>query len=253
MNQPSRKRLCVFCGQKGVTKEHVWPLWLRAIFADSGSTHIIQSERASGNRNYHGNLLGATVRIVCASCNNGWLSRLEQKSMKLLSNMIRGGYRQLEAADQELLSFWCVKTGLILDRVSSPPTIPPRHGLLIFSKRRPVDHCHIWLTSCKETKPVMSHFLQPMSSEIQGKIFPAYLQTFRIESFTAQILWSESRQAVDSVAGRPDSLDHTHIWPPCNGVVEWPRARITTFAAHEVFARRIITPSKESATTIWRS
>lgn len=251
MSQTNTKRLCIFCGQQGVTKEHVWPLWLRSIFADCGSTHIIHSERVSGNRNYHSKLLSTTVRTVCASCNNEWLSRLEQNSMPLLCDMIRGTGRKLDTADQELLSLWCVKTGLILESISSPSKISPEHGSLIFSRRRPVDYSHIWLASCAETEPVMSNFLQPLSPEIKGKKFSAYLQTFRIGLFTAQILWSESRQAVDSVADRQDSLDYTHIWPACNDIAEWPKSRIATFAENEIFARRIIPPPKESATTIW--
>jgi hypothetical protein len=245
------KRLCVFCDQEGVTKEHAWPLWLSKIIPDCGSTHIIQSEKVSGNRSYHSNLYNPTVRIVCSTCNSGWLSRLEQDSMKLLEDLIRGYHRQLEVDDQRLLSLWCVKTGIILDRITRPSTIPSIHGCSIFKNRCPSDYTKIWLTSYMITEPVMSHFLQPLSLEIEGNVFSAYLQTFHIGAFSAQILWSESQLAVNSVASYPDSLAHTNIWPLNNSAVEWPKTKITTLEEREIFKRRIITHPYKSATTVW--
>lgn len=251
MNKSSKRRLCMFCGQSGVTREHVWPSWLHTIFSDCGTTHVVHSERPSGNRIYHDSLLSTTVKIVCSKCNNGWMSRLEQDSMNILSGMIQGIKSQLDIRNQKLVSLWCIKTGIILDHISSPSVIPMKHGELIFLNRRPIDYCHIWVTSCTVTEPPFSHYLQPLAPKIEDKVFSAYLQTFRIGEFTAQILWSESQQAVDSVAVGKDSLIHTHIWPPCNDIVEWPKTRFNSLEEHEMFERRIVPPPYNSATTEW--
>ena len=70
-------RTCIFCRKKASTIEDAWPLWLMNRFPAS-STSRMDAERG-------GHKLGSwltakpklPVKWLCASCNNGWMSRLE--------------------------------------------------------------------------------------------------------------------------------------------------------------------------------
>src|SRR5690349_3014728 len=99
-------RTCVFCGGLPLTREHVYPQWLqqfsapRAYIQREGShqgpfpqTVVRQNamgqyvvvDEVRGNRTPI--LHEVTVKSVCATCNNGWMSTLE--------NSIRGPLKKM--------------------------------------------------------------------------------------------------------------------------------------------------------------
>ncbi len=72
--------------------------------------------------------------------------------------------------------------------------------------------------------------------------FKGYLQTIHIGAFVSQILWSDSRDVVESVMGWPDSLHHARSWPTEDVAVRWPQTIIPTSADLWLFATRIPPP-----------
>ena len=52
-----------------------------------------------------------TVKCVCTSCNNGWMSEIEKAAKPTLTYMIRGESITLDTAQQEAVARWaCLKT-----------------------------------------------------------------------------------------------------------------------------------------------
>lgn len=272
MSTKKGRRLCIFCGQPGVTREHVWPRWLRSIFDDSDRvTHEVLSESPSAppvNRTWTNKPISTTAKLVCKTCNGGWMGSLEAENSGLLGAMIQGVPQSLTKEEQERITLWCLKTGLMLDRVSMP-RIPNDHPRLLFAARRPIDYSAVWLTACNDQTMIMSHTIKPLTPEIRlvpgpsmagspneevlllngtGR-FKGYLQTIRIEAFVSQILWSDSRYAVESVMGWSDSLHHARIWPTEDVAVRWPQTIIPTSADLSLFATRIPPPTSHPPTS----
>jgi hypothetical protein len=99
---PKPPRRCIFCGAFGVTKEHVFPHWLRAIFprlpTDThtfgsldwidmptvGQITIPRQKKGPGQAG------SKKVKVVCKDCNNGWLSTMEQSTKPLLERLVYG-------------------------------------------------------------------------------------------------------------------------------------------------------------------
>jgi hypothetical protein len=54
-----------------------------------------------------------TTRMVCGTCNNGWMADLESEAIPVLSPMFDGGHVQLSEDQQRLLSVWITKMALI--------------------------------------------------------------------------------------------------------------------------------------------
>ena len=76
-------RTCLFCDQKAKTLEHVWPAWLNESLGVSSPSRVEawlgpEAER----KEWHDAPI--QIRAVCASCNNGWMSRLEGKARPLI-------------------------------------------------------------------------------------------------------------------------------------------------------------------------
>lgn len=110
------KRVCIFCGSGGLTREHVLPNWMSKMFAP-GLTATTTIEKAGEPTSvYRSALLQHKAKIVCANCNNGWMSKLEADTKPILSKMLfdlmHGS--KLGKYEQELLAFWAQKTVMIL-------------------------------------------------------------------------------------------------------------------------------------------
>lgn len=128
MAQGSSRR-CAFCGGPGpLTREHV----LRDKFnVDLNGTPTAMSEihqvfdRTTGEmqetrRTMTGRPFSATVRAVCATCNNGWMNDLENRAEEDLLKLIRGETIEFTLAQRETIALWAAKTALVRQLKDNP-------------------------------------------------------------------------------------------------------------------------------------
>ncbi len=131
---------CVFCGGSPLTREHVWPQWLRkfsgpaAFIERRGASQepfkrnvlrqdingeYVEVDEARGNRTP--NLHEVQVKCVCASCNNGWMAKMETAVAKHLQPMAELKSQTLSNQTKTLLAAWAYKCFLMYDQ-----HLPPR-------------------------------------------------------------------------------------------------------------------------------
>lgn len=135
-------RRCVFCGNPGVSREHVLPRWLAVAF-DRGDLqrglHIAASEVAV--RRHEQRLLDGTVKAVCKACNNGWMNRLEEGVRDFLPHMIKGHLAvSLTSQRLEALAAWSLKTVFMFREANHHPAreiIPAEDYTAFYNDRRP--------------------------------------------------------------------------------------------------------------------
>lgn len=107
-------RTCVFCGGGGsLTKEHVYPEWLRDAMPLAA---LYKTTNADGQSLWEQGTFDVEARIVCATCNNGWMSDLEAACGPLLVNpILYGSTVSLDAVQQRLVALWAIKTAVVLE------------------------------------------------------------------------------------------------------------------------------------------
>lgn len=143
---------CVFCGATdAMSVEHVCPKWVRPVLAAEGAgtgTHERTLLRADGEQtaSYRAGPATATRRSVCAGCNNGWMSQLEDRAKPYLLSMIRGHTRTYHRTGQTLIAAWAVKTALVAGSKQDPPT-PPAFYRDFYDAKRPSDSTRVWLAA----------------------------------------------------------------------------------------------------------
>lgn len=114
---------CAFCGAKPTTREHILPKWLQKYFPDK----VVEHSRSSGGAPvnvWDAGAFSATSRTACASCNNGWMSRLESHAEPLISAMALGQRISLDPFLQPVVAAWAYKTVLVFE--TSQATDTPR-------------------------------------------------------------------------------------------------------------------------------
>jgi len=98
---------CVFCGEPATSKQHVWPRWMRKApvgratwesrtYSKDPHVKIFTDYAPESNTVHITTELGPNARppqeltkkIVCPTCNNGWMSRVETDAQPVLSQLM---------------------------------------------------------------------------------------------------------------------------------------------------------------------
>jgi hypothetical protein len=95
-------RKCAFCSSEAkLTGEHVWSAWIGKLLASKSSKQFNVSRKyrnADDARTWTQRTIDHKTKVVCKSCNEGWMSDLEGAAKATLSGIIR------DAAPVSLLS-----------------------------------------------------------------------------------------------------------------------------------------------------
>ena len=110
-------RTCIFCEERANSKEDVWPVWLLEQLGRNRTTEIV-AEMRHGTHVWRGGA-GVTVKRVCRTCNNEWMSRLEEEAQPLLSRLIGGTPVDASVGQQLTLARWSQKTAMVFDALAT--------------------------------------------------------------------------------------------------------------------------------------
>jgi hypothetical protein len=140
-------KTCLFCSNTKLTREHIWPQWLLAMFP---------KRRRTATRKIHGqpantwetNTLELTAKVVCRDCNEGWMSDLENYAKPFVAHFIRFRGQRTFLSDDAIVAItaWVTLRTMIMD------TLLPRHPYYRDAEREafketltPPDGTRIWL------------------------------------------------------------------------------------------------------------
>lgn len=120
---PQILRVCVFCGGNPLTEQHVFPKWMESEFKTprNGTSNIRMSFDNPFNKTLNlsssvtfkkNRTIGKKLlKYFCATCNNGWMSKIEEAAKPLIIDLIRERKHKLDVGEQLILSRWaCLST-----------------------------------------------------------------------------------------------------------------------------------------------
>lgn len=114
------KRECLSCGATPLSREHVIPGWLShrmgvqddRVQAEQGHFRW-PAGRTTADRGSPFKLGSMVVRAVCASCNNGWMSRLEVRFEESWGARFTDARGDISPQAAEVASLWLLKTAFM--------------------------------------------------------------------------------------------------------------------------------------------
>lgn len=120
---------CIFCGNTGVTKEHLFSDWLRELFPRSREdSHtlarlIAWEPKPTVQRTVkQGHSGSRTARKVCGKCNSGWISQIDQAAKNFAPPLIQGQSHEVTLATQRAIAAWFSKIVMVAD-AADPTTM----------------------------------------------------------------------------------------------------------------------------------
>jgi hypothetical protein len=236
-----------------MTKEHAWPQWLgegedvepqqvtRTIgFGRSGEHEMTEAPNTVVSK--PGSALTARIREVCASCNNGWMSRLETAAEPLLRRLWVPSYplgvTTFTSDEATVLATWATKTAWVRERVSNPVVTPTTEmRLALMEEAMPPKFTQVWVSrysgknnfSVNVGRLQASHEGEPWNTSIRRNILVCLL-TFRgltilvrtddgwgvPEAFLPDDKWRQLWPASDL------------LWPPAQEATDWDLREVSS-------------------------
>ena len=111
------EKQCAFCPHSAsLTAEHIIPQWMESLFP--GKSNVKYKDGKGRTSEWESEKIDWKARVVCATCNNGWMSNIEsQHAMPALTPLIVGETSGIPIT-QELarsLALFAFKTAVVMD------------------------------------------------------------------------------------------------------------------------------------------
>lgn len=224
-------RECAFCPNPAVSKggEHIWSAWIsRALphkkyrlreFSENGAKHWIKKT------------LNTKAAVVCESCNNGWMSKLENDHAKpaLESLILRDRLSSLTPERLKSIANFAFKTAVVANHMESDRQpffdVNARRS---FAKSLTIPRgVQIWLSAFKEEGHGLARAVYHASPKNAVRPFELYVLTFGAGFLLFQFVGARWLNA--GISGCPFVKQGSFwnkfcipFWPSDDNSVLWP-------------------------------
>jgi hypothetical protein len=172
------------------------------------------------------------VRFVCARCNNGWMSQLENRVKPLVEVLFDEESVTLDSSDQTALAAWSVKNAMVFEALG-----PDQPWFFVESERKalrealqPAPRTSVWIAKCVGHGGVFcsARDLSGVSGASVDQV-KVYVTTMGFGPLAIQVLNGKLPDAVAPSATvtadlRPGPWNRVllRIWPAQRESVVWP-------------------------------
>lgn len=233
---------CVFCPRPGrLTKQHIWPRWLKKINQPhvTSHTHISAGSRYDEPDLIHvsikrrqGHSGTRTARKVCKACNNGWIERLEERIRAPLTKIMTGETIVLNTKLRRDFAAWFTLVTMMAE-FSDPDTlaIPPADHRFMYDKGQPPPEWKIWIARYignQHHRWVLRHYGMQLADSPNVLVEPHKCDT-QVTTFVIGQLCVHTFRS--TVLGTPAGIDYEitdmpRIWPLTRTNLIWPCAKV---------------------------
>ena len=220
--------LCVFCDNESGSEEHLGGAWIHR-HARLGPIRI---QEGTGPELIDDDP-ERTINTVCHTCNNTWMSRLEEKNIPAVGDMLENKPIVIDAGRQRLLMEWSVKTAIVMD------SIKDRHGDKKFYTR---DECtamrlsqevpkgtRIWIGALTESHLGAFGTDFTILGSDRTRIGTGTANTIVVGHFAVQVVTMHMKPEyaaydIPEVQPKPSDWDNTliQLYPKVRKNVNWP-------------------------------
>lgn len=233
----TKRSACVFCKatDRKISKEHVWPKWLRKIVEGGegdpighSRVHETAERETIRDESWEDIPFNWQVKGPCEPCNTGWMEGIESETRPVLTPLIQHESRTLDPCDQEALSRWAtirVMMALLGHPAGKRGTISSERYHRFYEAGE-LPNCQIWVAQRNGQGPwpadyVYNELFLTLAESPEPAAANAYVTAFAV-GHVAFVYWgSQFKQGPTVEIGenlRPYLLP---IWPDVSAV-RWP-------------------------------
>jgi hypothetical protein len=247
---------CIFCGGTPLTGEHLWPRWFSKIVPKVATHHhgvrirqalIAHDTVAIGAdpeflKRRPGDPASRIYRIVCKSCNEGWMGRVETAAIPVMTALIKGEQVSVQVHGQRTVAVWATLKTIIAEFDDPATQVIPNstHKWFFENKRPPNSDWRIWIGHYQgrrwrtRYRHIGAGFVIPARPPVFPRIVadPPKLGYGQASTFVGGNLLIHVVSASAPVLTNFDLPDRLlarifRIWPPRTDALCWPSAAIS--------------------------
>lgn len=221
-----------------MSREHVVPRGLAAALSASQTApgvaltgqEVIRhrfdapDHRTDLTREWAARGLDLTTKAVCASCNSGWLSKLESQAQPLAAALITGKSVTVAGHQQRLMATWAYKTVLLfqLVREQSLRAIPLVRYSELYRLERPPTDVRVWLAATQGGSAVRESSTEANLTTTNSAV-PGFFSALALGNL---LIICAGRIAMSSqpirIGARADRRALLPVWPASVHAIQWP-------------------------------
>jgi hypothetical protein len=114
---PVPSKGCIFCGGRPLTKEHVFPSWIRDKYPSTAFHRNLRGHQRRGEaptqKARPGRHVTVNFRVVCSECNERWMKDIQDALRDPLSALMDGRACVIDTQAQELLAAWAAMKTMV--------------------------------------------------------------------------------------------------------------------------------------------
>lgn len=239
---------CIFCGSTPLTREHLWPDWLRR---DAGIAERFKyriEEDADGvearDVTFMSPPFTQTVRTVCSRCNGGWMSAIERDAKPILLDLIYARGRTLDPDDQRRLATWAFLKACVFDALHpNDLSVPAVHRQRLYTYTKPpATGAAIWLGTYEALE--VGHYahqaLKVGRDDLPDPVEPTiYIATITAGALILQVAGSLLPDVAFDGLRLPSELHVAKIWPAKSDPVEFAQDHVMDHATLVGFTKML--------------
>jgi hypothetical protein len=142
-----------------MSKEHVWPKWAsRALNLPPAPNRIeatwtMSPDSPDPRKTSHKERPGPTytkqLRVVCESCNNGWMGDIEQSAKPVMSPLILGQSTSIDVISQLTIATWAMLKIFVVEQANPDEAIASQEVRWEFMTSRALPQgLRLWIARC---------------------------------------------------------------------------------------------------------
>jgi hypothetical protein len=240
-------RQCLFCSLTASSLEDAWPCWITKQFESSEPVSVEAEIHGRTLKPWKDRRPKLAIRAVCKSCNNGWMSRLENDVKPHLQPLLSGRNGVINFEAQATLVVWAVKTAMALEGIDSPNiraytqlereqartlnAVPQRTSVWLAMS---VDPSHMESTKHRHKENEDSNECKGVSTTMGFGHVALQVFTIRVPEFVGP-----HTKVTASVRAGPWNDSTVRVWPPQPSSVVWPpKVGLNGEIGFDFFAKR---------------
>ena len=248
MSKP--KQVCIFCGGYPVTHEHIWPAWMLPYLPKVGLINhetlhetIFPEHSTIEIKKRSGEPQSGRLRIVCQTCNNGWMSVLQTEAKPILLSLIKGESRVLHRKALRTLAAWTAMFVMVAEfmiaRSGTTIGVPKADRRWLKENGTAPKNWKIWIGKyvrhkwkgywVHNTVPILGDDDVPQRSDVGADLPNTQSTTIVLDQLYVHAFSSAIRSVLRKQSLVREGLDVLPlIWPIKKTPLSWPPPRSLT-------------------------
>jgi hypothetical protein len=248
--------LCIFCGRGGLSKEHIFPDWMRQLFRRTPyDTHTegefvwVPNPRSDNQmwtlparRLVRGHTGSRKVRVVCKKCNNEWMADIDEAAKP---HLICDRSAGIDRSQQQTLATFLTK--IVMTSEYAKPrdrAVPREQREQFYLNPIPLPRWHMWIGRYHGllwSELMMFHHMVRLldsSEKPTGGSRNTHSTVIGMGSLLALVIGT-SRKDLTFELRDNDGSALVRIWPIRSDTIRWPPVNVIGDAEADVIANTL--------------